>query len=68
MFNTVIQIKGKLDPEWSDWFAEMQIQYSDSGDTVLTGNLPDKSSIYGVLSHLSSLGITLISVETKEEG
>ena len=26
MFHTEIHIKGKLDPNWSDWFEAMQVQ------------------------------------------
>ncbi len=67
MFTTEIRIKGKLDPTWSDWFGALQVQDSPSGDTVLRGNLPDRSAVYGVISRLSSLGITLISVSCQEE-
>ena len=67
MFYTEIQIKGKLDQNWSDWFEALQVQESLSGDTVLFGNLPDRSAVYGVISRLSSLGITLISVSCSEE-
>jgi hypothetical protein len=67
MFHTEILIKGKLDPSWSDWFEAMQVHSSLSGDTLLCGNLPDKSAVYGVISRLSSLGITLISVNCQEE-
>lgn len=66
MFHIEIYIKGKLDPDWSGWFDEIQIQVDTSGDTLLSGNLPDKSAVYGILSRLSSLGITLISVMCKE--
>jgi hypothetical protein len=67
MFYTKIQIKGKLDPHWSDWFESMQVQESPCGDTILCGSLPDKSAVYGMISRLSSLGITLISVTCDEE-
>ena len=66
MFYTVIHIKGKLDPNWSDWFEAMQMQVSHSGDTILCGNLPDKSAVYGIISRLGSLGLTLISVTCRE--
>jgi hypothetical protein len=66
MFHTEIHIKGALDPDWSDWFGEMQIRVSSSGDTILTGDLQDKSAVYGIISRLSSLGITLISVNCDE--
>ena len=67
MFHTEIHIKGKLNPNWSDWFEGMQVREGHSGDTLLCGNLPDKSAVYGVLSRLSSLGITLISLDCREE-
>lgn len=66
MFLTVIHIKGKLDPNWSDWFEGMNVEES-SGNTILSGDLPDKSAVYGVISRLGSLGITLISVTCAEE-
>jgi hypothetical protein len=67
MFHTEIVIKGKLDPSWSDWFDAIRIQVDDIGNTLLCGNMPDKSAVYGVISRLSSLGVTLISVTCREE-
>ncbi len=67
MFNTEIHIKGKLGQNWAGWFEEMQIEEGTGGETILYGNLPDKSAVYGILSRLSSLGITLISVNCREE-
>jgi hypothetical protein len=66
MFHTEICIKGMLDPNWSDWFEDMQIQADVSGDTLLHGDLPDRSAVYGIITRLSSLGITLISVTCQE--
>ena len=68
MFYTKIKIKGKLDQNWSDWFEALQVLENPTGDTVLFGNLPDRSAVYGVISRLSSLGITLISVSCEKEG
>jgi hypothetical protein len=67
MIQTKIHIKGKLDPAWSDWFEDMQIQVDPTGDTVLCGNLLDKSAVYGVISRLSGFGLALISVTCQEE-
>lgn len=67
MFHTEIHIKGKLDPNWSDWFDHMHVLEEPSGSTLLRGDLPDKSAVYGVISRLSSLGMTLISVSCQEE-
>jgi hypothetical protein len=66
MFHTEIHIKGKLNPHWSEWFEDLHVRHSLSGDTILCGNLQDISAVYGVLSRLSSLGITLLSVKCEE--
>jgi len=66
MFHTEITIKGKMDSSWSDWFEEMQIWVNPAGDTILCGDLLDKSAVYGMISRLSSLGLTLISVSCQD--
>jgi hypothetical protein len=66
MYRTEVLIKGKLDGDWSDWFDGMKIQYSTNGDTILIGNLPDKSAVYGVLSKLTNLGFDLICLTCKK--
>ncbi len=65
MFHAEIHIKGRLDQNWSGWFDNMQVQ-ARGGETVLCGDLLDKSSVYGVISRLGSLGVTLISVTCQE--
>jgi hypothetical protein len=67
MVHTEIQIKGKLSQTWADWFEDMQLCPMDSGDMLLCGELPDKAAVYGVLSRLSNLGISLISVICRDE-
>jgi len=67
MYHTEIRIKGKMNPKWSDWFGELQVREDLLDDTILSGNLPDMAAVYGVLSRLGSLVITLISVTCQEE-
>lgn len=67
MFHTEIHIKAKLDPHWSDWFEGFQIRSDSAGGSILFGDLPDKSAVYGAVSRLGILGITLISVTCREE-
>jgi hypothetical protein len=66
MFRTRICIKGKINLEWAEWFDGLQIQPGPSSDTILSGDLPDRSAVYGVISRFSSLGMTLISVTCEE--
>jgi hypothetical protein len=57
-----IHIKGMLDPILTDWFQGFNCQSISSDEFCLTGEVMDDSAVYGVLSSLSSLGLTLISV------
>jgi hypothetical protein len=67
MFQIEIQIKEKINPTWFNWFEDIQVKTNLRGDTILYGNLHDKSAVYGILSHLSNLGLTLISVTCLED-
>jgi len=58
-----IHVQGSLDAEWSDWFGGLTIQQIFPEETVLRGSVLDKSAIYGVLSRLSGLGLSLLSVQ-----
>ncbi len=63
----VIHIKNRLDPTRSDWFQGMDIEPVSADETRLSGDVPDRSAIYGILASLSSLGLTLISVDVLEQ-
>ncbi len=67
MYVTEIHVKGKMNPKWSEWFGELQVREGQMGETILFGKLPDMAAVYGVLSSLGSLVITLKSVTCHEE-
>lgn len=67
MYNTEIRVKGKINPNWSEWFGELQMQEDRCDDTILHGKLPDMAAVYGVISRLGSLVIPLVSVTCFEE-
>ena len=62
-----IHIQGNIDPQWSEWFQGLSIRPVSTHETVLSGQLEDKSAVYGVLSRMSSLSLTLISVHCQEK-
>lgn len=66
MYRTEIRIKGKMDSGWSDWFQGLKFQSGKDDETILYGDLPDMSAVYGVISRLGSLVVKLVSVTCKE--
>jgi len=62
-----IIVKGHLDPHWSDWLEGMTITHTADQNTVLCGTVADQSALYGLLSRLRDLGLTLISVVSTEQ-
>jgi hypothetical protein len=61
-----IQIREYLDSHWADWLGGMTLRHTDQGETILTGVLVDQAALYGVLTCLRDLGLTLISVRRCE--
>jgi hypothetical protein len=60
-----IIIRGHLTPEWAVVFDGMEVVCLSDGNTLITGNLPDQSALYGMLMQLRDLGMTLVSVTPK---
>ena len=61
-----IRIQGHLDPSWQDRFDGFCIEQQESGTTLLSGTLPDQAALHGVLLQIVRLGLTLLSLETRE--
>lgn len=57
-----IRVKGKIDENWSGWFAGLTITHTGQGETILTGQVVDQAALYGLLSRLRDLGLPLVSV------
>lgn len=61
-----IRIKGALGPAWSEWFDGFTITYADtSGETTLSGHVPDQAALHGLLAKIRDLNLELISVERR---
>jgi hypothetical protein len=57
-----ISIEGTLSQDWSDWFAGVIIANNKDKLTILRGEFADQSALFGLLSKLHALNLTLISV------
>lgn len=57
-----IRITGHLKVDWSDWFGDLIISNEANGETVLRGQIPDQSTLLGLLNRLHGLNLQLLSV------
>ena len=61
-----IRVSGHLDPERAEWFGDLAlvVRHTVSGTaiTVLSGPVADRAALFGILSRIRDLGLTLISV------
>jgi hypothetical protein len=56
-----IRVRGRLGETICSAFPALQVQAS-GGDTVLTGALPDRAALHGVLAEIEALGLELLEV------
>jgi hypothetical protein len=57
-----IKIEGRLDEKWAEWFEGFDLTYLDTGETLLTGNVPDQAALYGLIAKLRDMGVILKAV------
>lgn len=62
-----IRVKGHLDETLGSWFEDFTISNEEDGDALLTGHIQDQAALQGALNRISSLGLTLISVNRLPE-
>ena len=62
-----IRVKGHLDDTLASRFEDLKISNLEGGDAVLCGHIQDQAALQGILSQISSLGLTLISVNAVNE-
>ena len=61
-----IRVQTCIDADWSEWFDGFEISYTDQGETILTGSVPDQAALYGLIAKLRDLGLPLLSVNRLE--
>ncbi len=60
--NYCIRVKGHLPLGWEELFEGLEIRLEPGGESVLSGPVKDQAALYGLLSKLQNLGVTLISI------
>jgi hypothetical protein len=61
-----IRLKEQLDQRWSAWLGGLKVIHEANGETVLTGEVVDQAALYGLISKVRDLQLTLISVSPLE--
>lgn len=64
MQNVEIRVKGKIDLHWSEWLEGLEIIHEGEDETLLTGQIVDQATLYGILKKLRDLGLNLLLVKT----
>lgn len=59
----IIRVKGHLDPVWQERLQNLSITHERDGVTRLSGPIPDRAALYGILLKMCDLGLTLLSLE-----
>lgn len=64
-----IRIENSIDDALASWFGPVQIERSGTAEarqiTTLSGEVVDQAALVGLVRHLHSLGIVLLSIERK---
>ena len=57
-----IKFKGHLATHWRDWFDNLSMTQTETGETILAGPVKDQAALYGVLIKIRDLALPLLSV------
>ena len=62
-----IQVRGRLDDRWLDFFDGMTIAPKEDSTTI-SGYVADQSALHGLLERVRDFGLVLISVKSDGVG
>ncbi len=62
-----VRSEAHLDDWLKDYFGELNMSHEKDGSTLLTGELPDMSAVYGLILQLRDTGIVLISLQVERK-
>lgn len=57
-----IEVEGRLDGRWQDWFEGLTVTSTADGHTILSGPVRDQAALHGLLRKVGNLGMPLLSV------
>ena len=62
-----IVVKGELPSGWDDWFGDFEVSHPRSGTSLLDGRVADQTALFGLLTRLHTLNLSLLSVARLDE-
>ncbi|UCG26327.1 MAG: hypothetical protein JSW55_10210 [Chloroflexota bacterium] len=62
MLQVEIRVKGHLDQSWSEWLDGLVFRYAEGDETVMSGPIADQAALYGLVSKLRDIGLSLQSI------
>jgi hypothetical protein len=66
MQEVAIRIKGRIDTHWSEWLGGLEITHIEHDQSQLSGSIADQATLYGILTKLRDLDLSLVSLELME--
>jgi hypothetical protein len=67
MQHVEIRVRGQIDERWSEWLDGLTIAHTGENETLLTGLILDQSALYGLMSKLRDLGLSLYMAKVGDE-
>jgi len=64
------RVNGRLNQDIAVWFEDMILTVDESMETpqtIIKGGIRDQAALYGLISRIRDLGLTLLSVNRVEE-
>lgn len=65
-----LRVDGRLGRESASWFEDMTMAVDESTSpvqTIIRGDIRDEAALYGLISRIRDLGLTLLSVNRVEK-
>jgi hypothetical protein len=65
-----LRISGRLGDSTQTWFEDMDVTVDESSSpvqTIIQGPMRDQAALYGLISRIRDLGLTLLSVNRVEK-
>ena len=66
MQHVEIRVKAHIDEQWAEWLHGFTITHTEQNESILCGSVQDQAALYGLLSRLRDLGLSLVSVKCGE--